>query len=135
MDEDELVREFRHLPRFYQLIVILIQASRVDLIAFDSPFLTDPPAPHSAASSIIEPDFETIWGSLAKGNCRGWCEAPIEEVVRRLQGMQRRMSVKPADQAPFQGTLVEFPHEQILHYLFALQETSRLWYQVLGEEN
>lgn len=42
---------------------------------------------------------------MAKGHSRGWCESPIEEVVRRLQGLQHRMTVKPTDQAPFRGML------------------------------
>lgn len=104
IDEDELVGYFSDAS--LALLMIYLQASRVDLIAFDSPFLTDPPGPSSIASSVIEPDFEKLWDALAKGNSRGWCESAIEEVVRRLQGMKdRRMTVKPADQSPFQGML------------------------------
>ncbi|KAJ3492134.1 hypothetical protein NLI96_g234 [Meripilus lineatus] len=107
------LEELSKSPKFSTPLLPTVQiidedelASRVDLIAFDSPFLTDPPGPSSIASSVIEPDFEKLWDALAKGNSRGWCESAIEEVVRRLQGMKdRRMTVKPADQSPFQGDL------------------------------
>ena len=75
--------------------------SRVDLIALDSPFIAEPPA--AASSTQPEADFKALWDGLAKANMRGWCESPVEAVVRRLQTMQRTMRVIAADQPPFHG--------------------------------
>lgn len=82
-----------------------LQATRVDLIALDSPFVTAPTALISDAFNVVEPDFEGIWNDLETYNSRGWCEMSIDAVVRLLQGMQRRLQVTPADQAPFVGEL------------------------------
>ncbi|KAI0737673.1 hypothetical protein BC629DRAFT_1300621 [Irpex lacteus] len=81
--------------------------SKSDLIALDSPFLTEPPsAPAvSVTSSVAELDFEGVWNKLHGANLRGWCDSPIDVVVRRLQSIQRRMRVTAADQPPFQGDL------------------------------
>ncbi|KAI0082819.1 ARM repeat-containing protein [Panus rudis PR-1116 ss-1] len=79
-----------------------IQARRVDLINLDSPFVSEPA---TSISSLNEPDFEQLWNSLASGNARGWCEASIDSVVRKLQGLQRPLKVTPADQGPFVGDL------------------------------
>ncbi|KAI0797604.1 ARM repeat-containing protein [Abortiporus biennis] len=79
-------------------------ASRVDLITLDSPFISEPPL-MTSISSLIEPDFEKVWDELANANARGWCESPIDVMVRKLQGMQRQMRVTPADQPPYQGDL------------------------------
>lgn len=81
----------------------------VDLIALDSPFIAEPRAETSEASSVSEQlDFEGAWNKLSNANLRGWCDSPIDVVVRRLQGMQRKMSVTAADEQPFQGDLKIF---------------------------
>lgn len=80
-------------------------ATRVDLIALDSPFVSEPMQPISAVLEASEPDFETVWNRLADHNARGWCEASIDAVVRRLQGVQRRLKVISEDQDPFKGEL------------------------------
>jgi len=80
-------------------------ATHVDLIALDSPFISEPQASVSTTSSIAELDFKSMWDSLETHNMRGWCEIPIDAVVRRLQGMQLNLRVKPADQPPFEGDL------------------------------
>ncbi|TDL21032.1 ARM repeat-containing protein [Rickenella mellea] len=53
--------------------------------------------------------FEEAWNALDKTtggvNSRGWCEAPMEEVVLRLQGLGFHMDVIPTDMAPFIGEL------------------------------
>lgn len=59
--------------------------------------------PISAVLEASEPDFETVWNRLADHNARGWCEASIDAVVRRLQGVQRRLKVISEDQDPFKG--------------------------------
>ncbi|KAH9952123.1 ARM repeat-containing protein [Amylocystis lapponica] len=79
--------------------------SHVDLIALDSPFVAEPQAAPLTASSVVEPDIKSVWDSLEKHNLRGWCELPIDAVVRRLQGMQLQLRVTAADQAPFEGDL------------------------------
>jgi AP-4 complex subunit epsilon-1 len=78
--------------------------SRVDLIAFDSPFITDPPDPDTDSSSI-GPDFEDTWNALEGSNARGWCEISTDVVVRRLQGLPYRLTVIAIDRPPFEGDL------------------------------
>ncbi|GJE90878.1 hypothetical protein PsYK624_070220 [Phanerochaete sordida] len=87
----------------------LLPVPETDLIALESPFISDPPAvSQSQASSVAEEDFEAAWDRLQHGNLRGWCDSPIDVVVRRLQSLQRKMRVTPADEAPFQGDLKIF---------------------------
>ncbi|KAF7979870.1 hypothetical protein HWV62_40641 [Athelia sp. TMB] len=79
--------------------------SRLDLIAFDSPFLTDPPEAKIPESkpSAEELDFESIWDTMHNSNARGWCDVTIDVVVRKLQGLQHRLTVIPTDLPPFEG--------------------------------
>lgn len=74
----------------------------MDLISLDSPFMTEAPA-STEESHEANHDFEQAWETLDKLTSRGWCEEPIEAVVRKLQTLQCNMSVLPADQGPFQG--------------------------------
>ena len=76
-----------------------------DLIALDSPFMSEPVAPSIATtlSSVVEQDFETTWNSLESGAARGWCESSMDTVLRRLQGLQRRLRVTERDRPPFEG--------------------------------
>jgi hypothetical protein len=82
------------------------QAARIDLIAFDSPFISDPgedlgftPEPEP------EPSFEVTWKVLEKTNARGWCDSSMDVALRRLQGQDMRLKVIPVDQPPFEGAL------------------------------
>lgn len=59
----------------------------------------------SGTYSAVELDFENVWNKLHDVNLRGWCDSPIDVVVRRLQSIQRHMRVTAADQLPFQGNL------------------------------
>ncbi|KAG2368350.1 armadillo-type protein [Suillus spraguei] len=75
-------------------------ASRVDLISLDSAVSKVPmsfPTP--------EPDFEEIWDAMENSNLRGWCESPMDNVVRLLQSLQHSMRVIAVDQPPFEGEL------------------------------
>lgn len=76
----------------------LVQASRVDLIALDSPFIAEPTKEES-----IDADFKAAWDSMENGNVRGWCEASLDMIVRLLQSLQYRMRVIATDQPPFEG--------------------------------
>jgi len=78
--------------------------SRVDLIAFDSPFITDPPAPDTASNSM-GPDFEDTWNALEGSSTRGWCEISTDVVVRHLQELEYRLIVIAIDRPPFEGDL------------------------------
>lgn len=71
----------------------------MDLIAFDSPFVSDPP------EDPKEPDFEHVWNSFAdQTGSRGWYNGSIDNVVQRIQGLAaRRLQVIPADVPPFLG--------------------------------
>lgn len=77
-----------------------IQLTRADLISLDSPFITDPPE----IQSEVDLDFESIWNGLEGSDMRGWCEVPMDAVLRRLQHLQHRLSVTPVDQPPFEST-------------------------------
>ncbi|KAI0748602.1 ARM repeat-containing protein [Daedaleopsis nitida] len=80
-----------------------------DLIALDSPFMSEPAPPSIAAAmsnmSIGELDFEATWDALKSGAARGWCESSIDTVLRKLQGLQRRLRVTERDRPPFEGDL------------------------------
>ncbi|KAL1696083.1 armadillo-type protein [Schizophyllum commune] len=83
-------------------------ASRVDLIAFDSPFIANPPANASSGedNGAHEAEFERIWNALDKANnARGWCEAGLEEVVNRLCGLELPVHTVPEGSPPFLGEL------------------------------
>ncbi len=81
----------------------LSQDSRVDLIALDSPFISEPA---SGIPTVADLDFEVTWSKLSQANLRGWCESPIEAIVRQLQGMQHKIRVISADQPPFKGLVI-----------------------------
>ncbi|KAF8842990.1 ARM repeat-containing protein [Paxillus ammoniavirescens] len=72
-------------------------ASRVDLIALDSPFIAEP--------TTDDPDFEATWASMENSNVRGWCESSLDAIVRLLQSLQYGMRVIAIDQPPFEGEL------------------------------
>ncbi|KAI9569737.1 armadillo-type protein [Boletus coccyginus] len=73
-------------------------ASRGDLIALDSVFIAEPAKEESG-----DADFKIAWDSMDKANVRGWCEAPLDMIVRLLQSLQYRMRVIATDQPPFEG--------------------------------
>ena len=75
----------------------------------------------SLQNSTTGPDFQLTWDKLSKANMRGWCESAIDLVVLKLQGMQLKMRVVPADQSPFQGMLLASLKHAIADILF--QET------------
>ena len=70
--------------------------------------MSEPAAPSIAStlSSIAEQDCETTWNALESGAARGWCESSMDAVLRRLQGLQRRLRVTERDQPPFEGMMV-----------------------------
>ncbi|KAI0372895.1 ARM repeat-containing protein [Pilatotrama ljubarskyi] len=76
-----------------------------DLITLESPFLSEPAPSIASTLSIAEHDFETTWNSLESSTARGWCEASIDAILRRLQGLQRRLKVTERDRPPFEGDL------------------------------
>ena len=55
----------------------------------------------------MEQDFETTWNALESGAARGWCDSSMDTVLRRLQGLQRRLRVTERDRPPFEGTLLQ----------------------------
>jgi hypothetical protein len=77
------------------------QTSRVDLMTFDSPFITDPL--EVPAQSETDLNFESTWNALGKCNSRGWSELPIDDVVHRLQGQGLKLKVITVDRPPFEG--------------------------------
>ncbi|KAG2078780.1 ARM repeat-containing protein [Suillus decipiens] len=75
-------------------------ASRVDLISLDSAVSKVP-----VSFPTPEPDFEEIWDAMENSNLRGWCESPMDNVVRLLQSLQHSMRVIAVDRPPFEGEL------------------------------
>lgn len=81
--------------------------TREDLIAFDSPFLSDPndaPPPPGPG-----PDFEIAWNKLEESNsgARGWCQGTSEEVIKKAVSFGEIITIG-ADEQPFTGTPVLF---------------------------
>ncbi|KAH9857122.1 ARM repeat-containing protein [Lenzites betulinus] len=87
------------------VVQILDEDAPADLIALDSPFITEPTPSIASTLSIAEHDFEATWNSLESSTSRGWCESSMDAVLRRLQGLQRRLKVTERDRAPFEGDL------------------------------
>lgn len=82
--------------------------ARVDLIAFDSPFVVDPPRPAGGGLRDTEGEFEfeRAWDSIEnpQHSQRGWCDASMDSVIRQLQGIdQHRLQVISVDMPPFIG--------------------------------
>ncbi|KAI0819517.1 ARM repeat-containing protein [Trametes gibbosa] len=94
-----------HLSPLPVVQILDEDALPADLIALDSPFITEPSPSIASTLSIAEHDFETTWNSLESSTSRGWCESSMDAVLRRLQGLQRRLKVTERDRAPFEGDL------------------------------
>ncbi|EPS95437.1 hypothetical protein FOMPIDRAFT_1038502 [Fomitopsis schrenkii] len=112
-------------------------ATRADLIALDSPFMSEPFAPISDvvdgahANGLI---FEHGWDDMANANARGWCEAPAEAVVQRLANANAYWSVRTvaAEQEPFTGeTKIVVQINQAVQALIrikASEDNTSLWH-------
>ncbi|KAG5652477.1 hypothetical protein H0H81_004885 [Sphagnurus paluster] len=61
-------------------------SSRVDLIALDSPFVSDPP------DATPDVDFKDLWEAIGDGDARGWYDASVEKVIERLQGLRNKIT-------------------------------------------
>ncbi|KAK0459159.1 armadillo-type protein [Desarmillaria tabescens] len=71
------------------------QVARPDLIAFDTPFISDPDPT----------DFETSWNALGPStSARGWFEGSVDILLERLKGVDgNEIKVFPAGEPPFEG--------------------------------
>jgi len=91
----------------------------MDLIAFDSPSILESgkgKTENESAQRIL--DFESIWNSDKdmQQRARGWYDAPVEQIVRRLQGINHyHLQIRPADMLPFAGKCQEFNQEAYQH--------------------
>lgn len=103
LDEEPSVRGFSHAARSKRLLANPCILQGTDLIALDSPFMSEPAPSIASTLSIADNDFETTWNSFEGSPSRGWCEASIDAVLRRLQGLQRRLLVTERDRPPFEG--------------------------------
>lgn len=65
--------------------------------------MAEPALSIASTLSIAEHDFEATWSSLESSTSRGWCESSMDAVLRRLQGLQRRLKVTERDRPPFEG--------------------------------
>lgn len=79
------------------------QTSRIDLMTFDSPFISDPPDSNSNVSGVAL-DFEGTWNAQEGYNSRGWCDVSIDTLVRQLQGFHHRLQVTAVGLPPFEGS-------------------------------
>ncbi|KAJ8076998.1 hypothetical protein PM082_001421 [Marasmius tenuissimus] len=74
------------------------ETGKTDLIALDSPFISDPRAKQNN-------DIEQLWNGLDQSNSsRGWYEGPIREVVARVKNVSDMgAEVIDASIPPFEG--------------------------------
>jgi len=97
------------------------KASRVDLINLESPFQDGDPENFNF-TELVETidDFEAIWRSFDDlCDLRGWCNAPIDNVIRRLQRVEQyRLRVISADLAPFAGNSCGCFYSKALTFCF-----------------
>lgn len=100
------------------------KASRLDLISLESPFQGDSEFNNFTEPVEISDDFDAIWQSFGDlCDLRGWCNIPIDKVIRRLQWVEQHyLRVISADLAPFVG--------KTLPYLYSKVDTN-----ILLEEN
>jgi hypothetical protein len=81
----------------------------LDLIALDSPFLSESELPNEdVVSEIYDIDpkhqFNRVWNTKGSADSRGWCETRLEGIVRDVQGLaDTEVVVISADQEPFPG--------------------------------
>ncbi|EGN99989.1 hypothetical protein SERLA73DRAFT_167845 [Serpula lacrymans var. lacrymans S7.3] len=73
-------------------------ASGVNLISLEAPFISE-------LMVSTEPDFQGCWEGMGDHSGRGWCEASMDTIVRRLQQLQHRLKVIAIDQPPYEGDL------------------------------
>jgi AP-4 complex subunit epsilon-1 len=82
---------------------MLGKASHVDLMTFDSPFISDPLEASPSLDTGL--DFDSTWNMPEASNYRGWCDASVAIIMHRLRKAQElRLQVIPTDCAPFAGT-------------------------------
>lgn len=65
---------------------------------------------------------------MESSNARGWCEVSIDVVVRKLQGLQYRLTVITVDLLPFEGIRYYHRHHETLlraFFSYLCQATSR----------
>jgi len=60
---------------------------------------------------------------MDKANVRGWCEAPLDMIVRLLQSLQYRMRVIATDQPPFEGAWGSYGNLHLAHIGFSCRRT------------
>src|SRR5258708_32553209 len=84
--------------------------SRVDLISLESPFQDNSEFNNFTEPVEISDDFEAIWQSFGDlCDLRGWCNIPIDKVIRRLQWVEQHyLRVISADLAPFAGNSLPY---------------------------
>ncbi|KAK0241249.1 armadillo-type protein [Armillaria nabsnona] len=91
-----------------------------DLIAFDTPFISDPDSS----------GFETSWKTLGPStSARGWFEGSVDVLLDRLKGVEgNEMKVIPTDEPPFEGEVkvILQPSETVLR-LRASEDDGCLW--------
>ncbi|EGO25573.1 hypothetical protein SERLADRAFT_437300 [Serpula lacrymans var. lacrymans S7.9] len=76
-------------------------ASGVNLISLEAPFISE-------LMVSTEPDFQGCWEGMGDHSGRGWCEASMDTIVRRLQQLQHRLKVIAIDQPPYEGSSICF---------------------------
>ncbi|KAK0212386.1 armadillo-type protein [Desarmillaria ectypa] len=96
------------------------QVARPDLIAFDTPFISDPDLAN----------FETSWNAPGPStSARGWFEGSMDVLLDRLKGVEgNEMKVIPVGEPPFEGEVKVFlqASEAVLR-LRASEDGGCLW--------
>ncbi|EEB97494.1 hypothetical protein MPER_03175 [Moniliophthora perniciosa FA553] len=76
--------------------------SKQDLIALDSPFISDP----SNKEQVTRPqiDIEDYWNKFQSNNARGWYEGTMQSLIEHLQKAEdMRFDTIEAATRPFEG--------------------------------
>ncbi|KAG6862341.1 hypothetical protein C0995_016039 [Termitomyces sp. Mi166 len=77
-----------------------VQASRVDLISLDSPFVSE----STRSEGRSEEDFESLWDSMEDGDARGWFNGSVGVAVERMRSLRPvRLKLVPVDLPPYLG--------------------------------
>ena len=100
---DDLVNKCLCLVWF--LVNAIPQTSRVDLIAFDSPFVAEPWQEQRPDEAVSEsgPVFERAWGALQTFDTRGWSATSVDGIIGRLQDQGLHLRITSSDKLPFEG--------------------------------
>ncbi|KZT71326.1 ARM repeat-containing protein [Daedalea quercina L-15889] len=124
--------------------------TNADLIALDSPFMSEPAASISDVLEVddihdsnthLEEKFKADWDSMSDSNARGWCEVSAETVVGRLQNSAEHWSVitTTPEHEPFPGeakiSVQTSQATRALLHIKASEDNTSLWHMRCQDAN